>query len=131
MRSLPFSRVRPPKGKGIAGLVILACAAFLGYKYNLSAHETVNVDVPLFQQFNPCFVVMLTPVSMALFGWLASKHKEPSAPRKIGFGMLVAGLGYVIMILASIGLEAIMLPAIPLTTHSVSVRCGLCAPISC
>lgn len=93
------------KGKTIAGLIILACAAFLGYKYNLSANETVNVDVPLFQQFNPCFVVMLTPVSMALFGWLASKHKEPSAPRKIGFGMLVAGIGYIIMIIASIGLS--------------------------
>ena len=67
--------------------------------------ETINVDVPLFQQFNPCFVVMLTPVSMALFGWLASKGKEPSAPRKIGFGMLVAGIGYVIMMIASIGLS--------------------------
>lgn len=43
---------------------------------------------------------------MALFGWLASgEQKEPSAPRKIGYGMLVAGIGYVIMIAASIGLE--------------------------
>ena len=93
------------KGKTIAGIVILACAAFLGYKYSIQGHQTINVDVPLFQQFNPCFVVMLTPVSMALFGWLASKGKEPSAPRKIGYGMLVAAIGYVIMILASIGLS--------------------------
>lgn len=93
------------KGKTIAGIVILACAAFLGYKYSIAAHQTINVDVPLFQQFNPSFVVMLTPVSMALFGWLASKGKEPSAPRKIGYGMLVAGIGYVIMIAASIGLS--------------------------
>ena len=93
------------KGKTIAGLVIIACAVFLGYKYGDAMEETINVDVPLFQQFNPCFVVMLTPVSMALFGWLASKGKEPSAPRKIGFGMLVAGIGYVIMMIASIGLS--------------------------
>lgn len=93
------------KGKIISGVVILACAAFLGYKFFDSADQTVNVDVPLYQQFNPCFVVMLTPVSMALFGWLASKKKEPSAPRKIGLGMLVAGIGYVIMIAASIGLS--------------------------
>lgn len=93
------------KGKTIAGLVIIACAVFLGYKYGDAMGETINVDVPLFQQFNPCFVVMLTPVSMALFGWLASKGKEPSAPRKIGFGMLVAGIGYVIMMIASIGLS--------------------------
>ena len=93
------------KGQIISGVVILACAAFLGYKFFDSADQTVNVDVPLYQQFNPCFVVMLTPVSMALFGWLASKKKEPSAPRKIGRGMLVAGIGYVIMIAASIGLS--------------------------
>ena len=93
------------KGQIISGVVILACAAFLGYKFFDSADQTVNVDVPLYQQFNPCFVVMLTPVSMALFGWLASKKKEPSAPRKIGLGMLVAGIGYVIMIAASIGLS--------------------------
>ncbi len=93
------------KGQIIAGIVILACAAFLGFKFFESAGQTVNVDVPLYQQFNPCFVVMLTPVSMALFGWLASKKKEPSAPRKIGLGMLVAGIGYVIMIAASVGLS--------------------------
>ena len=93
------------KGQIISGVVILACAAFLGYKFFDSADQTVNVDVPLYQQFNPCFVVMLTPVSMALFDWLASKKKEPSAPRKIGLGMLVAGIGYVIMIAASIGLS--------------------------
>ena len=92
-------------GKTIAGVLILACAGFLGYKFNISAHETVNVEAPLFQQFNPCFVVMLTPVSMALFSWLASIQKEPSKPRKIGYGMLVAGIGYVIMIIASIGLN--------------------------
>lgn len=93
------------KGKVIAGIVILACVAFLGYKFAETASQTINVDVPLYQQFNPCFVVMLTPVSMALFGWLASKKKEPSAPRKIGLGMLVAGIGYIIMIAASIGLS--------------------------
>lgn len=93
------------KGKVISGIVILACAAFLGYRVFESAGQTVNVDVPLYQQFNPCFVVMLTPVSMALFGWLASRKKEPSAPRKIGLGMLVAGIGYVIMIAASVGLS--------------------------
>ncbi len=93
------------KGQVISGIVILACAAFLGYRIFESAGQTVNVDVPLYQQFNPCFVVMLTPVSMALFGWLASRKKEPSAPRKIGLGMLVAGIGYVIMIAASVGLS--------------------------
>jgi len=56
-----------------------------------------------FQQFNPFFVVALTPVSMALFGALAKKGKEPSAPKKIGLGMFVAALGYAVMLLASTG----------------------------
>ena len=64
----------------------------------------------LFQQFNPFFVVALTPVSMALFSALAGKKdekhpegREPSAPMKIGLGMLVAALGYLVMIVASRG----------------------------
>ena len=70
---------------------------------NISA-EGIEIAAPIFQQFNPCFVVALTPVSMAIFGWLASRGKEPSAPRKIGLGMLVAGIGFVIMMVASYGL---------------------------
>ncbi len=59
-----------------------------------------------FQQFNPFFVVALTPVSLAIFGSLAKKGKEPSAPRKIGFGMLVAAVGFLILTVGSIGLAS-------------------------
>ena len=92
-------------GKLISVLVILASAGYLFYDYSQLPVSGVEISAPIFQQFNPCFVVALTPISMALFGWLASKGKEPSAPRKIGYGMLVAGLGYVVMIMASIGLS--------------------------
>jgi POT family proton-dependent oligopeptide transporter len=63
----------------------------------------LDIQPQLFQQFNPFFVVLLTPVIMALFDALARKKKEPSAPMKIGIGMLVAALGYVVMIFGSIG----------------------------
>ncbi len=92
------------KGKAVSTVVILLCAAFLVYKYIDAEGTEVALQAPLFQQFNPCFVVGLTPVSMAVFAWLAKKGKEPSAPRKIGLGMLVAGLGYVIMVCSSLGL---------------------------
>lgn len=94
------------KGKTISALVILACLCGLGYKYTTLDPNGISIEAPIFQQFNPCFVVGLTPVSMAIFAWLAKKDKEPSAPRKIGYGMLVAGIGYVIMILASIGVTS-------------------------
>ncbi len=91
------------KGKLISGIVILAALVFLGYRY-AALPETTPVDAPIFQQFNPFFVVALTPVSMAIFGSLAARGTEPSAPRKIGLGMLVAACGYVIMLAASVGL---------------------------
>ena len=89
--------------KLISGVVILAAVAFLIYRYTILPESTA-VDAPIFQQFNPFYVVALTPVSMGIFGWLASRGKEPSAPRKIGLGMLVAACGYILMIIASIGL---------------------------
>ena len=92
------------KGKTVSALVILVALAVLVGKYVSLSPEGIEVTAPIFQQFNPCFVVMLTPVSMAIFGWLASKGKEPSAPRKIGLGMLVAGCGYIILMIGSWGL---------------------------
>lgn len=89
--------------KMISGLVLLLAIAFLGYRYT-NLNGTVPVDAPIFQQFNPFFVVALTPISMAIFGSLARKGKEPSAPRKIGLGMLVAALGYIVMMFSSFGL---------------------------
>ena len=65
--------------------------------------EVLDIQPQLFQQFNPFFVVFLTPVSMAIFASLANKGKEPSAPMKIGLGMFVAALGYLIMVFASLG----------------------------
>ena len=93
------------KGKTISGVIILACLVALGFKYVSISPEGIAVEAPIFQQFNPCFVVGLTPVSMAIFAWLAKKGKEPSAPRKIGLGMLVAACGFIVMTLGSIGIS--------------------------
>ena len=92
------------KGQTVSGIVILIAAVFLVYKYVNVSSDGISIEAPIFQQFNPCFVVALTPVSMAIFAALAKKGREPSAPRKIGLGMLVAGVGFVIMMCASIGL---------------------------
>ncbi|MCR5760119.1 MAG: peptide MFS transporter [Bacteroidales bacterium] len=90
------------QGKLINGVVTgaLWCGAWAIYR---GLPSPLDIQPQLFQQFNPFFVVALTPVSMALFSSLAKKGKEPSAPRKIALGMLVAAAGYLIMILASVG----------------------------
>ena len=82
----------------------LQSMAFLFYKYN-NLEGAVAVEAPIFQQFNPCYVVALTPVSVALFSWLNKIGKEPTSPEKIGLGMLVAALGFVWMAVGSMGLE--------------------------
>ena len=90
------------KGKAISAIVICMAVAFLFLQYDPDGGVTVSA--PIFQQFNPFYVVALTPVSMAIFGWLAAKGKEPSAPRKIAYGMIVAAIAYALMAFASFGL---------------------------
>ena len=91
------------KGKTISAIVILVALAFLFLQYN-NVTGSVEVSAPIFQQFNPFYVVALTPVSMAIFGSLAAKGKEPSAPRKIAYGMIVAAVAYALMAFGSFGL---------------------------
>ena len=90
------------KAKTLSAVAVVAVIGVLVYQY-LNAGER-SISAEMFQQFNPFYVVALTPVSMALFGWLASKGKEPSAPRKIALGMLVAGLGFAVIAAGSLGL---------------------------
>ena len=91
--------------KVILGVVTLALWGGVAAIY-LSMPAEVLIQPSDFQQFNPFFVVALTPVSLAIFGALASKGKEPSAPRKIGFGMLVAAAGFLILTVGSMGLAS-------------------------
>lgn len=91
------------KGKGISALVIIASVGLLVWKYQQMT-EAVEVSAPIFQQFNPFYVVALTPVSMAIFGALARNGKEPSAPRKIAYGMIVAAAAFAILVFFSLGL---------------------------
>ena len=102
--SFGLAQSKTGKGKGISLGVIVAAIAFLFYKYN-NLEGAVEVEAPIFQQFNPCYVVALTPVSVALFSWLNKIGKEPTSPEKIGLGMLVAALGFVWMAVGSMGLE--------------------------
>ncbi|MDR0710831.1 MAG: peptide MFS transporter [Prevotellaceae bacterium] len=89
---------------GIAGL----CADyFIDVKSAASSlSDMVTITPQIFQQFNPLFIILLTPLSVGLFTYLARKSKEPSAPRKIGYGMFLAAIGFVVLLVASIGLPA-------------------------
>ena len=69
-----------------------------GTSLSLFARDFVKTDSiapEIWQALNPFFVIVLTPCIMAYFGWLASKGKVISTPRKIGIGMGLAGIAYV------------------------------------
>lgn len=59
------------------------------------------VGAELFQSVNPFFVVFLTPIIVGLFGYLRNKGIEPSTPKKIAIGMLIAAAAYVLMAVGS------------------------------
>ncbi len=74
---------------------------FFARDYTALHFAGFNLSVESFQAMNPFFVVFLTPVIVGLFGWLKNKGIEPSTPKKIAIGMLIAALAYVLMSIGS------------------------------
>lgn len=72
--------------------------------YTLLKIGNMEISAEIFQSVNPFIVVFLTPVVMWIFGALAKRGKEPSTPKKIGIGMGIAALAYVVMTIASLSL---------------------------
>jgi POT family proton-dependent oligopeptide transporter len=60
----------------------------------------------IFQHFNPIFIVFVTPIIIGIFAALNKKGKEPSSPRKIGIGMILAATGFVVMLISSLDLAS-------------------------
>jgi len=88
---------------GGVAFILFGVLALLRYR----GYEDVNPFTPQkLQHFNPFFIVALTPIIIGLFGYLNRKNREPSAPRKIGIGMMLTALAFLILIFASIGLPS-------------------------
>jgi POT family proton-dependent oligopeptide transporter len=52
---------------------------------------------------------------MAAFAWMNKKGVEPSTPKKIGIGLIIAAVGFLIVLIASIGAPS------PASLHGVPV----------
>lgn len=88
---------------------IVGAAMFLGFGYYtyylVSGFQASNPIAPeIFESFNPLFIVALTFPVMAFFGWLMKNKREPSNPKKIGIGMIIAAAGFVVILIASLNL---------------------------
>ncbi|MDD2813333.1 MAG: MFS transporter [Bacteroidales bacterium] len=86
---------------GAALLVAGSTAAFFFFRKG-EAENPISPEV--FQSFNPLFIVTLTFIVMGFFSWLNKRGKEPSTPRKIGIGMIIAAVGFLIILVASLNL---------------------------
>ena len=79
--------------------------ALAAWRY--AGYSAVNEFQPQrFQHFNPFFIVFMTPVVVGFFSWLNKRNKEPSAPRKIGFGMLITAVSFAVLVIGSLGLPS-------------------------
>lgn len=56
------------------------------------------LSTEIFQSINPFWVVVLTPVVVALFGALQKRGREPSTPGKIGLGLFIIALTSLVMV---------------------------------
>ncbi|HNT00601.1 MAG TPA: peptide MFS transporter [Candidatus Saccharicenans sp.] len=90
----------------VAGGLALAVFALLTYLRYRTYPESNPFQPQRFQHFNPFFIVALTPLVIALFSYLNKKGKEPSAPRKIGYGMLLTAAAFSILVIGSVGLPS-------------------------
>ena len=88
---------------------LIGAIAFVGFAVlaylRISGYSEENDFTPQkFQHFNPFFIVALTPLIVGFFTWLASRDREPSAPKKIGIGMIITSVGFTIMVIGSLSL---------------------------
>ena len=91
--------------KIVGGVLLIVGGGLAAYFFG-SYTESNRIQPEIFQQFNPIFIVFLTPVVIAVFSYWNKKGVEPSTPRKIGIGMILAAAGFLIMVLGSRGLPS-------------------------
>lgn len=106
-------QARTAYGRSLGSGLFALAVGFLVWRW--MGQGEVRVSAPLFQQLNPCFVVALTPISIAIFSGLARHGREPSAPVKIAVGMALAAVAYVLLAVGSVGLPC------PQAAHPVHV----------
>jgi POT family proton-dependent oligopeptide transporter len=88
----------------IIGAIMFVGFGLLCYYFASTSPELNTISPEVFQSFNPLFIVALTPLVMGIFAALNKRGKEPSSPRKIGMGMIIAAFGFVIVLIASLNL---------------------------
>ncbi|MBN1821124.1 MAG: peptide MFS transporter [Prolixibacteraceae bacterium] len=83
----------------VAGIVVI-------YLFYRSFGKSNSIQPEIFQHFNPFYIVFLTAPVVGFFVWLNKKGKEPSTPRKIGIGMILASVAFLVLLIGSLDLAS-------------------------
>ena len=59
-----------------------------------------EVPTAWFQSINPLMILILAPLLSTFWGWLDSRGRGISIPRKMGHGLILLGLGFNVLIFA-------------------------------
>jgi POT family proton-dependent oligopeptide transporter len=89
--------------RGIGAGMLLVFGTLTWYFINKNGEKN-PIAPEVFQSFNPLFIVALTFPVMGFFAWLRNRNNEPSTPKKIGIGMVIAAIGFLVILIASVGL---------------------------
>ena len=88
----------------IAGAILTIAGGALSYYFYSTGNAENAISPEVFQSFNPLFIVALTFPVMGFFNWLNKKDMEPSTPRKIGYGMIIAAIGFTLVLISALNL---------------------------
>jgi len=69
-------------------------------KYPAPGQDLKLFSTEIYQSVNPFWIIVLTPVIVAFFGWMKARNRELSTPGKFAWGTLIAGLSSVVMVAA-------------------------------
>lgn len=69
-------------------------------KYPAPEQDLKLFSTEIYQSVNPFWIIVLTPVVVAFFGWMKARNRELSTPGKFAWGTLIAGLSSVVMVAA-------------------------------
>ncbi|WP_277070642.1 peptide MFS transporter [Prevotella corporis] len=64
--------------------------------------KTDSIAPEIWQCVNPFFVISLTPVVMWIFAYFSKKGNPISTPKKIAYGMGIAGMAYIFLMIISL-----------------------------
>ena len=71
----------------------------LGFVNNVIPLTNINVSPELFISIPPLLVILFGPVSIKLFEMLSKRNKEPSTISKLGIGLIISAIAFVMLLI--------------------------------